>query len=339
MKNLKFGVGIFASNHAEEAVDLAVLAEEAGYDTLWVGDSHMIWRELYVLMGCMAARTNRVWISPGVTQLITRHSTVTASALITLSELTGGRVQLGLGLGDSSVKNLGEKSASLSTLKEGIELIRRLCEGQKVRMNDREGSVTFASGLKIPIYIASISDRVLDYAGRVADGVILTGDSAALRSRIEAVRNAQQQTHRSIKDVKVVWWRACCISEDDHEAREAVKPMVARGALSELGRRAKHGQELNEEEREVLGLLEKNYDFYHHMGPEHSRWIPDGWVDRYALAGSPTRVLARIQEMLQEGQEGIDEIAIIPFAMDRKAVVKLFSEGVIKALKGDHEIG
>lgn len=56
MQNLRFGVGIFPSKGAGEAVNLAVAADQAGYDVVWVGDSHMIWTELYVLMGYIAAK-------------------------------------------------------------------------------------------------------------------------------------------------------------------------------------------------------------------------------------------------------------------------------------------
>lgn len=329
MQNLTFSVGIFPSKDAGEAVNLAVVSDEAGYDAVWVGDSHMIWRELYVLMGYIAAKTRRVLISPGVTQLLTRHPTVTASALITLAELAPDRVRLGLGLGDSSVMNIGKERADLGMLSDGVRVFQRLCAGQGTPINGHEGKITFASGSKIPVYIASHRRRVLEFAGATADGVILAGDSDTLSPRIETVRRAQREAGRSVRDVKIVWWRACCISQENQEAREAVKPMVARAAMSELKRKAKIG-ELNAEEREVLTLLQKHYDFYHHMGPEHSRLVPDAWVDRYALAGSPSEILARIQETLKEG---IDEISIIPFGEDRDGIVTQFARGVMRALR------
>jgi len=329
MQNLRFGVGLFPSKHAGEAVELAVSADEAGYDVVWVGDSHMIWRELYVLMGYIAAKTRRVLIAPGVTQLLTRHPTVTASALITLNELAPDRARLGLGLGDSSVMNIGKERANLSALIDGVRLFHTLCAGQGTPLNGREGKITFASGSKIPVYIASNRLRILEFAGATADGVILAGDRGDLAERIDTIRRAQEKAGRAPQEVKIVWWRACNISENSREAREAVKPMVARAAMSELKRKAKIGR-LDGEERDVLESLRQNYNFYHHMGPEHSRLVPDTWVDRYALAGSPADILNSIQEALPEG---IDEIAIVPFGEDRKRVVTQFAGGVMNALK------
>ena len=91
MSKVKFGVGLFATENAREGLRLAQLADDLGYDRFWVGDSHMIWREPYVLMGAMAATTKRIAIGPGVTHPLVRHITVTASAMATLNELAPGR--------------------------------------------------------------------------------------------------------------------------------------------------------------------------------------------------------------------------------------------------------
>ena len=85
MTRIKFGVGIYGTDNAREALALARRAEALGYDRFWIGDSHMIWRELYVLAGAIAVATNRIAIGPGVTHLAGRHITVTASAMATSS--------------------------------------------------------------------------------------------------------------------------------------------------------------------------------------------------------------------------------------------------------------
>src|SRR6476620_2020263 len=101
MTSIKFGVGIYGTDNAREAVALARAAEDFGYDRFWIGDSHMIWRELYVVAGAIAMATKRIEIGPGVTHPTVRHVTVTASAMATLHELTDGRVFCGFGVGAS----------------------------------------------------------------------------------------------------------------------------------------------------------------------------------------------------------------------------------------------
>ena len=112
MTRIKFGVGLYGTDSAQEAVQLARTAEALGYDRFWIGDSHMIWRELYVLAGAIAMMTNKIAIGPGVTHPAVRHLTVTASAMATLHELTQGRVFLGFGVGASGPANVGIKPVS-----------------------------------------------------------------------------------------------------------------------------------------------------------------------------------------------------------------------------------
>ena len=69
MTQIKFGVGIYGTDNAREAIALARTAEVLGYDRFWIGDSHMIWRELYVLAGAIAMVTKKLAIGPGVTHL------------------------------------------------------------------------------------------------------------------------------------------------------------------------------------------------------------------------------------------------------------------------------
>jgi len=87
MKGIRFGVGIFPMYHAEQTIGLAKLGEDLGYDSLWVGDSHLIWREVGILLGAIAKQTARVRIGTGVTHIGVRHVTVTASSIATLAEL------------------------------------------------------------------------------------------------------------------------------------------------------------------------------------------------------------------------------------------------------------
>src|SRR5574341_417514 len=84
MENISFGVALYGTEEAIRGVDLAKLADRLGYQSFWVGDSHMIWREVYVLLGAAALATKRLRLGPGVTHPGVRHLTVTASAMVTL---------------------------------------------------------------------------------------------------------------------------------------------------------------------------------------------------------------------------------------------------------------
>src|SRR5919199_5132472 len=99
MKAPRFGVELHEYVDAATVLREARQAEALGYASVWLGDSQLIWRELYVLLGAVAATTARVALGTGVTNPITRHPAVTAGALMTLQELSRGRAILGIGLG------------------------------------------------------------------------------------------------------------------------------------------------------------------------------------------------------------------------------------------------
>src|SRR3990167_6673796 len=98
MAGVGFNAVLFPTEPARETLRLAKLAEELGYEGVWVGDSHIIWREMYTLMGAIAAQTSRVFLGSGVTHPRVRHLSVTASAMATLAELAPDRIRLGIGI-------------------------------------------------------------------------------------------------------------------------------------------------------------------------------------------------------------------------------------------------
>ena len=78
-------------------------AEDAGFELLGVGDSQSVFREAYVSLTVAALATRRARLGPLVSNPVTRHPVVTASAISSLDEVSDGRAVLGLGSGDSAL--------------------------------------------------------------------------------------------------------------------------------------------------------------------------------------------------------------------------------------------
>ena len=87
--------------------DLCREVEDAGFEWLGVADSQSVFREMYVALTVAALHTRRVRLGPLVTNPLTRHLVVTASAIASVDELSGGRAVLGLGSGDSAIYTIG----------------------------------------------------------------------------------------------------------------------------------------------------------------------------------------------------------------------------------------
>ncbi|MGI8828541.1 MAG: LLM class flavin-dependent oxidoreductase, partial [Candidatus Limnocylindria bacterium] len=98
---MKFGITLKPDHRFSRSVELAKRAEANGFSYGWMFDSHVLWRDPYPLLTLMGAATKDMRLGTCVTNPATRDITVTASALATLNEVTGGRMDLGIGRGDS----------------------------------------------------------------------------------------------------------------------------------------------------------------------------------------------------------------------------------------------
>src|SRR5207247_1932723 len=128
---MEFGFTLKPDLTFERAISLAKLAERNGFTYGWMFDSHVLWKEPYPLLTLMAQNTERMRLGTCVTNPATRDPSVTASTLAVLQILSGGRMDLGIGRGDSARRVMGKKPTTLDDLERATLLIRDLCEGRE----------------------------------------------------------------------------------------------------------------------------------------------------------------------------------------------------------------
>jgi 5,10-methylenetetrahydromethanopterin reductase len=323
-------LGLFPTEPPTRIVSLVQLAEQLGYACVWIGDSQMIWREAYVMLGAAAQATARIMLATGVTNPVTRKPAIVAAAMETLHELTGGRVRLGIGAGDSSVETLGDRPARLDELESALGEIRALIAGETVQHAGSEVPLrlTYAEpGVHVPIYLAVSGPRIHRLAGKVADGaIVLVGiDRPFLEASRQELERGATQAGRDLASAnfKVVCWTPCSIGDDGHMARAAVKAHVARVLKRDLP------FPMSEEDMAVVREIRAHYEYYEHMvvGTPHGDIVPDSLVEKFAVAGTPDEARAQLQRLAATGL--VDEIAIIPHALDpadRERTIRLVGE-------------
>jgi 5,10-methylenetetrahydromethanopterin reductase len=328
MARIKFGVGIYGTDNAREAVALARAAEDFGYERFWIGDSHMIWRELYVLAGAIAMVTKRIEFGPGVTHPAARHLTVTASAMATLHELTGGRVFFGFGVGASGPGNIGMKPVSVDTLAKNIDIVKKLWRGDSVNMDGKEVRCLFPCG-SMPIYIGTRAPQVMKLACRIADGIIHAGAVDGLEEFVQRFRSYAVAAGRAPESVQFISRLPCAIDTNPAAARQQVKSVIARTAMTQLGRLYDRGQLNDEQDRRAIERMRKEYDTYHHMGAVHNYLVRDEWVERFAIAGTVEEARAQVSRIRAAG---VDELTIIPCGRLKQATLEIFAREVMEKL-------
>jgi 5,10-methylenetetrahydromethanopterin reductase len=325
--SISMGVGLFGTESPARIIELTHLAEELGYDHVWFGDSQNIWRESYVTMGAAAMGTERVVFGTGVTNPVTRHRSVLASTWATLHELMGGRVVLGIGTGDSSLRTMGLSPVKLAELEAYVEDLRKLFRGESAIEPDSgaEYRLNYLSGpIDVPIYIAASAPKILTLTGRIADGcVMLVGtDPTFIRGGLERIEAGAKESGKTLADIKIVLWTPTAIDEDGRRARDLVRAHVSRVVIRPLP------GEIPEEDMAAVERIRNSYDYYHHMDTQanHADLVPDSLVDRFALAGTPDECRARVDQLRDLG---IDEIAIVPFTPpggDRGRTMRHFAD-------------
>lgn len=332
MTGVKFGVGLFPIEPLPRMLTLVKLSEELGFSCAYIGDSQMIWREPYVIMGAAAMVTKKITLATGVTNPITRDLGVLAASWVTLRETVGDRVLVGIGAGDSSVETLGKKPSTLANLEKSIGILRDLMGGKTLTWPETgaEVRITYAAGQKpIPVYPAVSSPKIHRLAGKVGDGaIVLVGvDPQFLRaSRAELEAGAAEAgTTLKDKNFRVVCWTPCSILDDGRAARGAVKAHVARILKRKLP------FELDGAAMDVVTKIREHYEYYEHMvvGTPHGDIVPDDLVERFAIAGTPSEAREQIERLAATGL--VDEIAIIPHTQDpkdRDRIIKLVGEMV-----------
>src|SRR6476660_2602383 len=128
---MDFGVTFQTDPPASAVIELTKRAERLGFSHAWTFDSHILWQEPYVIYSQMLSATDRIMVGPFVTNPATRDPTVTASLFATLNDMFGNRTICGIGRGDSAVRVTNGQPTTLATLRESIEVIRDLANGEQ----------------------------------------------------------------------------------------------------------------------------------------------------------------------------------------------------------------
>ena len=219
-----------------QLIERAKLAEENGYSTVWVADERF-YREVYSCLGQLAAHTSKVLLGPCVTDPFARHPALTAMAIATLDEISGGRAILGIGAGISGFAELGiDRRKPARAIREAIELVRALLRGETVDylgevIAFNHGRLSFSPlRPEIPVYVASNGPLGQRVAAELADGVIMEAcaSAAEVRAFRAAVEGAARKAGRDPKAIRIITRLNTCIATDGRGARDAVRPTVAR---------------------------------------------------------------------------------------------------------------
>ena len=227
-----FGLNI-AGHPISKTVELCKVAEKSGFDTVWLPDESPSppFRDVTVAITMCLLNTSKVRVGSSIFVPYTRHPALLSVFVSSICEIGEGRVILGLGPGGSmTLMPLGLPmwDRPLVAMREAIMIVRKLLSGEKT---DYEGEIFKLKGIqlpfvprkKVPIYLAARGVKMLELAGEVADGCILSAPEGYLGFARDTIKKGAERVGRKIEDVELVNSPSYFLSDDKKKAIDVMR--------------------------------------------------------------------------------------------------------------------
>jgi alkanesulfonate monooxygenase SsuD/methylene tetrahydromethanopterin reductase-like flavin-dependent oxidoreductase (luciferase family) len=293
----RMGVAFSGGLPPTEIVECVKLAEELGYESAWVAEGHG--GDQFAILGACAVATRHILLGTSISSVFVRSATTIGMAAATVDHLSRGRFILGLG---SSHRVQVEPEHGLAfvqptaRLRDTIAIVRGLVRDGVV---SHRGEVVTIERFDlwfpphrpdIPIYVAALFPRMLEIAGELAQGVLLTWPTPGTITRaVEHVAIGARRAGREATAVDVASLIPCAVADTAAAARDAMRPAVGLYA----GFFPRYNRLLAE--AGFADAVRAIKDAFDRGGRDAAaKVVPDELIDTVALAGTPAACRARL---------------------------------------------
>ena len=300
----RIGVAFGSGLTPGEIVECVRLAEDLGYESAWMTEGHG--GDQFAILSACAVATKRIRLGTAISSVFVRSAPTIAMAAATVDHLSGGRLVLGLG-SSHRVQVEGEHGIAfgqaIPRVRDTVDIVRALLRDGVVSHRGRVISLERFDlwfrplRTEIPIYLAALFPTMLEVAGELAQGVILTWPTLDTGSRVAAsVAAGARRAGRSPEEIEITSLIPCHIAGDAAEARERLRTPVAfyvsffpryHRLLAEAGF------------PEAVAAVKAAWDRGDRDGA--ARLVPDALIDAVALAGTPGECRDRIERYRASG--------------------------------------
>jgi 5,10-methylenetetrahydromethanopterin reductase len=325
---LRLGIGFNPIFPVKDMTKLASKVEALGYESFWLHES-LFQRDVVTYLTSALTATTTLKAGSGAVNTYTRHPVTMASTFANLSELSGGRVILGIGLGSfPTIPLIGQKifpvdeNKPLQRMKEYVRLVKEIWKGEKVNFSGKFFTVKdLQLGFKlenpIPIYIATLSPMTQRFAGSFADGAILSPTLNTVERTATMVNNVRMGQQRAKRTVDKASYMLTSFDPDSNKAKDAIRGFYFFiYQLSEVipwADLAKYG--VKEE------LLSQVRDAYRHNDLAGAKnLIPDTAIEALAITGTIDQALDRLK---QYKGAGVDMPILMPIGNIHYAIERM----------------
>ena len=329
---MQFGFTLKPEHDIDRTLALTRQAEAAGFEYGWLFDSHVLWRDPYPLLTLMAGATSRLRLGTCVTNPGTREPSVTASSLAVLDEISDGRMDLGIGRGDSARRVLGKPPITMAHTEEAIRVIRTLVAGGTIEYEGTELVFPWTRGWMLPIWVAGYGPMAIAMTGRVADGIILQlADPDLIRWFVGQLRDAAEAAGRDPASLKVQAAAPAHIgSREVGRERTRWFPALVSNHVVDLVN--KYPRDQLPDALTGYTTDRTGYDYLHHaeVGSSNAAFVGDEVTDRFCVLGSADEHIAKLREL---ADAGVDQFNFYLMNGDEEDQVVAYGKDVIPAFR------
>ena len=310
-------------------------AEVAGFNHCWFYDSHILWRDCYAPIAMCMEHTERMRFGPCVTNPDVRDWSVAASMFAGLALQSGGRFSIGVGRGDSSMRVMGKKPATLARLAEFTHKVKAMARGEEVTYEGclEPVKLTWSAGHDIPVWIAAYGPKALATAGQHGDGVVLQiAEPGLIRWFLEQCVKAGEANGRDMGDFGVM--SAAPAYFGDREACiEATKwfPAMVGNHVADIVE--KYGTDSGLVPKSLTDYIEKRrgYDYKKHGQSDNPYldFITPEVVESFSVLGSPEDHIGKLKEL---EAAGVTQFNIYLDNGDEENIIATYGREVIPAI-------
>jgi 5,10-methylenetetrahydromethanopterin reductase len=309
-----------------ELTRFVAAGESARYQTFWFADERFF-RDPWPTIVHAAHASSTLSFGVCVTDPFARHIALTARDFATVSELTDGRVTLGLGAGISGFREMGiTPTQPVQALRESVEVLRPLLRGERVT---HDGQVVRLAGAQLStrpvesarIVIATNGPQTMRLAAEVADGLIVQGMATPIM--VDNVRGVTATAARR-SPLDLVSRLDVCIADDGAAARRRMLPSAVRHLKTHSPKfhsQRLAGLEVDDALARAIAAVPYSHDDV--ASEEVERALPEEFVTRMFVAGTRDEVRSQLHSIVQAG---VSEVIVRPVVLPGGDPLEMLTE-------------
>jgi len=326
-KRTEFGLVMEAS--PGYTARLAAEIEAMGFDYLLCPDTQNLAPDPYGQLSLASAATTTLRLGTGVTNPVTRDTAVTATAIASLQQESGGRAICVIGRGDSSAEHIGVRNSTTAQLREGVGNIRAYMRGETINRNGKESALRWLKNENVPpapVDIACTGPKTIQMAVEVGDRISFAVGSAPERISwaIKIATDHLESIGRSRDSIRIGAFVNLVCDPDEQRAIN-IGRMIAGMVAHFAGMKNAPLDHLPPELKALAGHMQAQYDMDHHAQEEaeHAGEVKDEFVKWFSICGPADECETRLRQIIDLG---LDHVYILggspvphPMVSDRPA--------------------